>query len=167
MKSSALETSCGSSPPTRGAQGLNLGTFPERRIIPAYAGSTPPWRLGSRRKTDHPRLRGEHVPSPENPLVQHGSSPPTRGAPPHRTLDRRRCRIIPAYAGSTIGHPFSTSPISDHPRLRGEHSTSVKSLISGSGSSPPTRGALSQQSNSSLKGRIIPAYAGSTTRGRP
>ena len=52
----------GSSPHTRGARSPGRVGFPPRRIIPAYAGSTPPpgrVRLPGR---DHPRIRGEHAP---------------------------------------------------------------------------------------------------------
>ena len=141
-------------------------TFAESWIIPAYAGSTPasmameltvlgssPHTRGarsglSRLQTsvgDHPRIRGEH-----------------------RRI--RRCRpsrrwIIPAYAGSTVtnvaprvgqvgssphtrGAPPRVPPLRhrrrDHPRIRGEHWASTSSGL--------------------IRSRIIPAYAGSTSR---
>ena len=177
----------GSSPHTRGARNLRQrppvlradhprirGEHEERAagevgavgIIPAYAGSTGvarflrfqelgssphtrgalPWR-GCRGRTwpDHPRIRGEHV------------TPSDEGF-----LDTR---IIPAYAGSTkrthsvISDPHGSSPHTrgaprgtttragsarDHPRIRGEHQNKSSSTIGSC--------------------RIIPAYAGSTTR---
>ena len=91
------------------------------RIIPAYAGSTHR-RLGpAEPKSDHPRIRGEHrggdiqVPRPS------GSSPHTRGALRHPPRADRRLRIIPAYAGSTLGSVGSWKFRLDHPRIRGEH----------------------------------------------
>ena len=133
-------------------------------IIPAYAGSTPssnaprrtntgssPHTRGARcttwhrRRTggDHPRIRGEHS------FYGHHAGAPSG--------------IIPAYAGSTrvvkneSGEPLGSSPHTrgapirpnprgsgrwDHPRIRGEHLTALRS----------TRWLT----------RIIPAYAGST-----
>ena len=139
-------------------------SHPSEGIIPAYAGSTTTshssgsWPEGSSPHTrgaprtwcarasstrDHPRIRGEHVGLQE--AVAH------------------RLGIIPAYAGSTIGHalsaikswgssphtrgaPRTTRSIAnrprDHPRIRGEHSAErhVPAVLPG----------------------IIPAYAGST-----
>ena len=54
----------------------------------------------------------------------------------------------------------------DHPRLRGEHSSLTGHSEHMDGSSPPTRGALSRSTRVTAKGRIIPAYAGSTRRRR-
>ena len=50
----------GSSPHTRGARPVLCGVSGRAGIIPAYAGSTP--RAGWRRcrRSDHPRIRGEH-----------------------------------------------------------------------------------------------------------
>ena len=50
-------------------------------IIPAYAGSTPPYGLNFMGKEDHPRIRGEHSDSDMAKLKEEGSSPHTRGAP--------------------------------------------------------------------------------------
>ncbi len=51
---------------------------------------------------------------------------------------------------------------SDHPRLRGEHDFNGGACPQVSGSSPPTRGARGRCCGRSVRGRIIPAYAGST-----
>ena len=134
----------GSSPHTRGALGLEGGVPGNPGIIPAYAGSTPGrvWPGGRRR--DHPRIRGEH---PRPARLGGGST-----------------GIIPAYAGST------TIPISirstgwDHPRIRGEHVEHPRHLRDVVGSSPHTRGARVRELLHRLVQRIIPAYAGSTSR---
>ena len=52
--------------------------------------------------------------------------------------------------------------VGDHPRIRGEHFLWWWSLSEAAGSSPHTRGAPSATSSSTLRRRIIPAYAGST-----
>ena len=93
--------SIGSSPHTRGAPRRRRQSRRGRRIIPAYAGSTCRWASGTKTRTDHPRIRGEHIIGSIKMVIGWGSSPHTRGA---RHADRRspyRWRIIPAYAGST------------------------------------------------------------------
>ena len=113
---------------------------------------------------DHPRIRGEHDTKPPARAGCRGSSPHTRGAPVRRHPAWREVRIIPAYAGST-GHDTSRSTKGqDHPRIRGEHSSPISESSSRRGSSPHTRGARGRSRPSPCPPRIIPAYAGSTTR---
>ena len=133
----------GSSPHTRGALTLLQRTLTQRRIIPAYAGST--LRRASRISgtRDHPRIRGEHS-----------------GV---MNITRLSGWIIPAYAGSTpAGIPWS-SPSTDHPRIRGEHRQRPERGFGCEGSSPHTRGALHTLCAVHQVRRIIPAYAGSTS----
>ena len=152
----------GSSPHTRGALPPAPQGRKARRIIPAYAGSTPAGRRPRRDHPDHPRIRGEHYLRRHKGEKHAGSSPHTRGA--HRCARRRRSpsRIIPAYAGSTsVNEPIHITP-PDHPRIRGEHLIDRFADQVGEGSSPHTRGApLAVPKNIHVR-RIIPAYAGST-----
>ena len=111
---------------------------------------------------DHPRIRGEHVPVSVTPVSRCGSSPHTRGAPACAISARRRSRIIPAYAGSTVEELRQSEGFGDHPRIRGEHNTSRRADARRSGSSPHTRGAQTDGHRRATAGRIIPAYAGST-----
>ena len=132
----------GSSPHTRGAlSGRVRGRFPGR-IIPAYAGSTSILRRRNSTHRDHPRIRGEHFQGRELRLRSEGSSPHTRGARPPRVVPRRKPRIIPAYAGSTIAGVLITAVPPDHPRIRGEHTRKTLTRADPAGSSPHTRGAL-------------------------
>ena len=153
----------GSSPHTRGALARLRTSRLGRRIIPAYAGSTPtadptPWR-----SSDHPRIRGEHISCGSAPGRKFGSSPHTRGArpPPRRSV--RIAGIIPAYAGSTILRRTATTMHRDHPRIRGEHGMGGRSIVTRSGSSPHTRGARGAVDAEPGPPGIIPAYAGSTS----
>ena len=58
-------------------------------------------------------------------------------------------------------------PVTDHPRIRGEHCPFPKALLPWTGSSPHTRGARPCRVRQGGPGGIIPAYAGSTgDRGR-
>ena len=152
----------GSSPHTRGARRRRCPAQEDRRIIPAYAGST--WMLGllAGLRRDHPRIRGEHLLVIDELQGLYGSSPHTRGARPGRRRRGQGARIIPAYAGSTGSSRMISMQSPDHPRIRGEHRPLSAPRRTGRGSSPHTRGArLAGQCGDSGIG-IIPAYAGST-----
>ena len=73
-------------------------------------------------------------------------------------------RIIPAYAGSTPSARGCPARRPDHPRIRGEHSRDPEGRLLKRGSSPHTRGALDDVYSILAIIRIIPAYAGSTSR---
>ena len=152
----------GSSPHTRGAL-LNSASLPgRRRIIPAYAGSTPSPARTATHPSDHPRIRGEHGLELDDGIELPGSSPHTRGALPGFSQHRRCVRIIPAYAGSTCRRWSVPGWRWDHPRIRGEHARRMYNRGELYGSSPHTRGALCLHRRHRARRRIIPAYAGST-----
>ena len=98
----------GSSPHTRGARPDGRRRARTPRIIPAYAGSTRVAREGRRAVRDHPRIRGEHYREIGFETIDIGSSPHTRGARRRAPGPRGMSRIIPAYAGSTLGNPCNT-----------------------------------------------------------
>ena len=54
----------------------------------------------------------------------------------------------------------------DHPRIRGEHAAGAGDARALAGSSPHTRGARHERGQGGVGAGIIPAYAGSTARGR-
>ena len=152
----------GSSPHTRGALVPEGGDAADRRIIPAYAGSTPTSMPSMTWVQDHPRIRGEHEKARRSPRRRWGSSPHTRGARLRQARPRRAARIIPAYAGSTGGPHTTSNRQWDHPRIRGEHDKDPYSDEALAGSSPHTRGARLSCRCRARRSRIIPAYAGST-----
>ena len=154
----------GSSPHTRGARRRRCPAQEDRRIIPAYAGST--WSILSQAATmaDHPRIRGEHETAARARPRRVGSSPHTRGARRRRRARPSAGRIIPASAGSTGWRTRGAARGSDHPRIRGEHPKIRATLIVLTGSSPHTRGAREDHGGRRQVHRIIPAYAGSTAR---
>ena len=92
----------GSSPHTRGAPHPRHRRVLPGRIIPAYAGSTPLTVSVMYARSDHPRIRGEHLRTAARRVASGGSSPHTRGALELSRLAARRHGIIPAYAGSTV-----------------------------------------------------------------
>ena len=132
----------GSSPRMRGAPAIDRRRRAEGGIIPAYAGSTPPYLGQARGRRDHPRVCGEHSMSPSAHSFSSGSSPRMRGAPHAGFAPVDDLGIIPAYAGSTEGQ--WCMPDWD------------------SGSSPRMRGARLSLGFVLLGLGIIPAYAGST-----
>ena len=154
----------GSSPHTRGAH-LEVVVYPvQLGIIPAYAGSTGVWRTRPAFLADHPRIRGEHAKTIPVTIRHFGSSPHTRGAPTPLNFCTTKTRIIPAYAGSTERGVQVIEQTPDHPRIRGEHGYQLGEDPVPGGSSPHTRGALPAPGGAGTGFRIIPAYAGSTSR---
>ena len=153
----------GSSPHTRGAQPLLLAELRDRRIIPAYAGSTTPARRPRLGGGDHPRIRGEHPDTERHAPKGNGSSPHTRGAHGGFLAITPPLRIIPAYAGSTPRHraarPKGKRII---PAYAGSTRRGVARIGRLRGSSPHTRGARAGAVGDAEPRGIIPAYAGST-----
>ena len=158
----AIADGSGSSPHTRGAPIRGLLLPRDRRIIPAYAGSTTTYDSFDVAVSDHPRIRGEHCRHRGTGIPGAGSSPHTRGARSAWSAPSSSPRIIPAYAGSTRGHHEIQLDGEDHPRIRGEHVRPGCYEALYEGSSPHTRGARQCHRHRHPRGRIIPAYAGST-----
>ena len=158
----ANPASAGSSPHVRGALELSDLDVLELGIIPACAGSTPRWWIGSVPSRDHPRMCGEHGVPASYQSASAGSSPHVRGAPRVEGLEPEKSGIIPACAGSTPQMTHSISITWDHPRMCGEHIVKHVRPCSKRGSSPHVRGArIPSQRQGRLSG-IIPACAGST-----
>ena len=91
-----------------------------------------------------------------------GSSPLTRGKLWASTRDERASRLIPAHAGKTPTRSGRSGRWAAHPRSRGENTTLTTAALIGIGSSPLTRGKLSDVNYSLLLYRLIPAHAGKT-----
>ena len=154
----------GSSPHTRGALLAAWCHNGIRGIIPAYAGSTCKPLSCTLAPRDHPRIRGEHCEEVAKDCGAAGSSPHTRGALLSEHDIAYYTGIIPAYVGSTRQARTPAARRRDHPRIRGEHSTTSRLISANSGSSPHTRGAPAARISAARASGIIPAYAGSTRR---
>ena len=163
--SAVLQLSRGSSPHTRGAPHERRPFAFDDGIIPAYAGSTRHSSCHRGPAWDHPRIRGEHCEGHLGWGVPCGSSPHTRGALLHSREAVGETGIIPAYAGSTKSPKRARAWQPDHPRIRGEHGCRAVYSLGEFGSSPHTRGAQGGAPADEGAGRIIPAYAGSTSLG--
>ena len=110
------------------------------RFIPACAGNAPA------------SIRGKHDWT--------GSSPRVRGTLLHRCEARTATRFIPACAGNAHPVPRWKSPVSVHPRVCGERSSSRRPPQSTGGSSPRVRGTRQQCRTEHDWRRFIPACAG-------
>ena len=91
-----------------------------------------------------------------------GSSPLSRGIPAGAGPHDAALRIIPALAGNTRPPKPPCAPTSDHPRSRGEYSSTMRRLFPDPGSSPLSRGIPSGSGGGDAAIRIIPALAGNT-----
>ena len=137
-----LRENRGSSPHVRGTRVWWVRLSYGLRFIPACAGNTVCVWWVFIRAAVHPRMCGEHrvVGRASGPV--RGSSPHVRGTP--AVFLSRMCisRFIPACAGNTLLHLYKNLMFSVHPRMCGEH--------------PSTLGAAD------LSRRFIPACAGNT-----
>ena len=112
--------------------------------------------------TDHPRVCGEHCPTPIYIPCKPGSSPRLRGTLPYRYISPGQGRIIPASAGNTAMRANVSLRVPDHPRVCGEHRITHFSLLNTTGSSPRLRGTRHAIGRASARLWIIPASAGNT-----
>ena len=152
----------GSSPHVRGARLVSVNQADDRGIIPACAGSTSTSIWASASPRDHPRMCGEHTPSPRLLRCSSGSSPHVRGALNRLWPQLNVWGIIPACAGSTSRRNRVCIAAGDHPRMCGEHCSGEWPMVESGGSSPHVRGALQRRKRQRTIPGIIPACAGST-----
>ena len=153
----------GSSPLTRGKRVRRMCRFATSGLIPAHAGKTALFGAPLTTPWAHPRSRGENEYHPGLLATNKGSSPLTRG----KLLVARESQggrgLIPAHAGKTIaGRGRSCRPRA-HPRSRGENRLSRWRRSSRGGSSPLTRGKLTDAAPPTESRRLIPAHAGKTS----
>ena len=85
-----------------------------------------------------------------------------RGTPNRRGTSSLLQRIIPAYAGNTLGALYERTLLRDHPRVCGEHRTVSENTVVVPGSSPRMRGTPEPELVRPAPHGIIPAYAGNT-----
>jgi hypothetical protein len=153
----------GSPPHSRGARNPGNWTANDFGITPAFAGSTVQDLSSLAPVADHPRIRGEHLPSSSGGLTVPGSPPHSRGALRVGDPFLVGVRITPAFAGSTIPVMLKPAGPWDHPRIRGEHDLANNLVPESAGSPPHSRGARTHRLCGARRRGITPAFAGSTT----
>ena len=152
----------GSSPHARGTRCACHDRQDGQGIIPACAGNTPRPIVRRWWYQDHPRMRGEHSSRTPAFALKSGSSPHARGTLPAEKLRIFTLGIIPACAGNTCSDSWRRANRRDHPRMRGEHSSSLPGSEPKSGSSPHARGTRHHPGGRVAHRGIIPACAGNT-----
>src|SRR5690606_26420594 len=136
-------SSSGSPPRARGARAHRAHEGAAGGITPACAGSTTRRGWSRTRKSDHPRVRGEHACVVVTATSANGSPPRARGAPGPNRRNKVNLRITPACAGSTR--------------------QAVRAGQGRRGSPPRARGAPVAHRLVVPRRRITPACAGSTS----
>ena len=163
----ALYRGAGSSPRARGTRRHLHRLQRAHRFIPASAGNTVAVARAAPSAAVHPRERGEHAIDLGKGKPIPGSSPRARGTRFDRPDDSRSGRFIPASAGNTISTSTPRPRPAVHPRERGEHPGTARSVSRCSGSSPRARGTHAPRPNLRGARRFIPASAGNTARHPP
>ena len=110
--------------------------------------------------TVHPRVGGEHDIFSPYEYDFGGSSPRGRGTSTGTGSAKSRERFIPAWAGNIRGRRRFHPAVSVHPRVGGEHHTTMDIFTFITGSSPRGRGTLIIILPSLVTTRFIPAWAG-------
>ena len=110
----------------------------------------------------HPRVGGEHGQFVVYPFSAGGSSPRGRGTRISPAASAANARFIPAWAGNTFPSGAFRPSCAVHPRVGGEHSTSLTPVPARAGSSPRGRGTRNYSFSFSANSRFIPAWAGNT-----
>ena len=158
----ALAANRGSSPRTRGTAAQQAHRGDGVRFIPAHAGNRASATERASSCPVHPRARGEQVRRCIMNGHTPGSSPRTRGTvrdDPPTTLTGR---FIPAHAGNSTATGTQPTQTTVHPRARGEQVVAQSQYFATDGSSPRTRGTVSDPDCCDGYWRFIPAHAGNS-----
>ncbi len=152
----------GSAPRARGTPPARADSSSIERISPACAGNTFALPEPLCQVADQPRVRGEHHPLQGHALRVVGSAPRARGTLPWSAAPPVLRRISPACAGNTGEEHHEHSPLTNQPRVRGEHGGHRVARPDYYGSAPRARGTPFDGAVVFCTNRISPACAGNT-----
>ena len=133
-------------------------------ITPACAGNSNLMVYQGHKAGDHPRLRGEQNASPRLKRSSLGSPPLARGTAFKSQSELFDEGITPACAGNSPVAASRAFSARDHPRLRGEQSTTDLTAAKVIGSPPLARGTDPERRYGRAYRGITPACAGNRTR---
>ena len=150
----------GSPPLARGTVFNGVAAKEPSGITPACAGNRTHLSLFSGIGGDHPRLRGEQIPSFYRRAKRKGSPPLARGTVLFAWAISCGDRITPACAGNSNLLLFVCGGAWDHPRLRGEQDRACRMIVKAIGSPPLARGTDGRTTKRRRKRGITPACAG-------
>ena len=154
----------GSSPRGRGKRSPTRGARGFWRLIPAWAGKTLRACYSLVTLWAHPRVGGENSSPSWSVDFRFGSSPRGRGKRTRGNAPGSSPGLIPAWAGKTRPRASHTGGRQAHPRVGGENGDFGPGEAACRGSSPRGRGKRVQPTEPDQRGRLIPAWAGKTTR---
>ena len=157
----------GSPPLARGTGDICGVCWPPAWITPACAGNRQCDNLLHTCGWDHPRLRGEQLPSVRHGAGDKGSPPLARGTVSKVIVPLDTVGITPACAGNRVYTASRPSRPADHPRLRGEQFQLSLLAVWDSGSPPLARGTAAPNTLPSARAGITPACAGNSFQTRP
>ncbi len=112
----------------------------------------------------HPRVGGEQkgATMADRPII--GSSPRGRGTVAGNTQNNTGWRVIPAWAGNSLGNGVVPLVAAGHPRVGGEQDHGLSQVCVMAGSSPRGRGTGIEAARAIARKRVIPAWAGNRRR---
>ena len=162
----AMQDVIGSSPRGRGKPLTTAACLGLVRLIPAWAGKTMRWTTRRQSNPAHPRVGGENARLAERPPARRGSSPRGRGKLTGGLSRVCGAGLIPAWAGKTCPGLVAGENRRAHPRVGGENLAFVVPMVLVGGSSPRGRGKHGSFQFGRFWMRLIPAWAGKTSRAR-
>ena len=171
-----LQSTCPSSPRTRGWSHGGEQQRGQRPVVPADAGVVPCPRRARRPRCGRPRGRGGGPRDTVHRQCGCPSSPRTRGWSRDRAPRGLRLRVVPADAGVVPTWCTGGTRAARRPRGRGGGPTTSSPGVTASKSSPRTRGWSHHHDHEISGSIVVPADAGvvpaatrgpSRLRGRP
>ena len=154
----------GSPPLARGTERAARSARHKKGITPACAGNSRALCADPVLVGDHPRLRGEQVPTSVYIVIIMGSPPLARGTAACHAAHACGAGITPACAGNSLAKASAYFWLQDHPRLRGEQILRRGKCARFVGSPPLARGTDKGDLVFIHKGGITPACAGNRKR---
>ena len=152
----------GTPPRARGRRGQGAGREVHRGNTPACAGTTSPQPQRLPRTREHPRVRGDDHVRRSLLILLTGTPPRVRGRRMDADALAPRVRNTPACAGTTVGVSPRCSPTGEHPRVRGDDNSLIRTSSRIIGTPPRARGRLDRGEVLAVEVRNTPACAGTT-----
>ena len=154
------------SPPRARGKARAFRLIAERgRITPACAGKSQTPAPPAQRPRDHPRVRGEKRHTDVFAVIIQGSPPRARGKERPFSVDALAGGITPACAGKSTARSTPRAGRRDHPRVRGEKTSTLPEAGATPGSPPRARGKVAVGAVPQAALGITPACAGKSLSG--
>ncbi len=135
-----------------------------RRSTPTCVGRTPGSAPPPTSSTEHPHVRGEDLSSEVASTGDGGAPPRAWGGPASTRRATAPGRSTPTCVGRTTRGSMAAWSASEHPHVRGEEASPVKSTSAAGGAPPRAWGGLSQSARLPHLSRSTPTCVGRTGR---